>query len=941
MDLKISHKGNNILRKNIIDLTDDGFFEVDFKKNILPHQDAILSFIINEKEIKKYKLSIANNGNEFYKKQIEKKLLQLKEDIVFYNNPARFIIDKNVINNIDSIFSTVSNDNSNNEENIYKGSFKNGIKIPMPPLPGLYNIFFEILLKNGDSVSQDFSIKKVNKTFENEFFIINSTDLNFTKENIYFDIFNPFDEQESILILYNNDIQYNKHLSLNKGYNKININKEELTSVNLKFLIIILDLKKNNQIYNLKNIYILEDIVKKLKGKFLENENSLHIETNLNIEKYKNKRIYIQFSHLKEKVIEPIFHSLYAYNDFVSQKSPVQRIKRGNTIIIDNNYKNYFDINILEDHNFKLDISLFVANNSIYNVNKTIIKQNKISISYIGPEVFDILDKPEFKLNIQNLTNSNIDINAVISTGNGIIDQDIKNFTLSGLQTNSIDFNVKNFEKHLPIDLLFEIYSKKKLLHSLTKRIFLEKDSAHQSVEITGNIIEDRISSSYLKLPDTKLNDYNIELYISTNKFITFFKKNPILKDIQVDIFELLLTEYLDKYIEKKHLIKNFKPEFMDSFYIKNIGFKKIKIDKFINLDTTILFLFTLKFIPELFVEVDEKRIINNLLKNYKKDVLSSPFRIFVLGEFGFIFNEITRDTIKSLKNKKEAIYYYRYFKNYNIPFNYNMVLKDTKKVFYDIYPISDVFNELLILYFDIKDIELSKLDFYSYLIEGIFAKIIFLKLWNKETTNNKSVNIKLISKQLGNFDANIRKNEIVYKKYYFQFDPILETNNRLIEFSIEKKSDNNLYYLIRAEYKQPPIFNYKNDKLEIYTEWTDDQGNILDKNKLLLKTKKTYFINLYIITNKDEKGLLLKPIACDALKIIYENFLINDEICFTAGIESGYVKIPLLNKGINVIHYPIITKYSGEYKATGNRVIDIYNFNNYLRGTSIYVKIE
>ena len=133
-------------------------------------------------------------------------------DIVFYNNPVRFCIEESLIEEIDIIFYIIMKDEKNFEEKIYNKKIEKELNLNIPTSPVDYKISFEILLITGDSISKQLQIKKITEGNINEYnkkeLVINTDNCKIDNKYV-FDIYNPFINSNSKLILYNNDIYIN------------------------------------------------------------------------------------------------------------------------------------------------------------------------------------------------------------------------------------------------------------------------------------------------------------------------------------------------------------------------------------------------------------------------------------------------------------------------------------------------------------------------------------------------------------------------------------------------------------------------------------------------------------------------------------------------------------------------------------------------------------
>ncbi len=597
-----------------------------------------------------------------------------------------------------------------------------------------------------------------------------------------------------------------------------------------------------------------------------------------------------------------------------------------NTIIT--NYEDSSDklINGLEEDIYKTD---YISNT-----------EQIINADFIGPERFSINDKPVFSLKIKNLLNKNLELDISMKTNNGIIVQNRNRIFLKAHQSDIIDFELNNYNKDYPVNLSYTINFQKNILIHEEKKIVIRTDSMKQSFDISGSIQGVRITKSNFSIPDKCFSDYSLTLFFSSNKYITYLKKISLLDNIKTDDIDFELKKYLDSYIELKLMKQKTELKFTDKYYMQEKGFKRNSHDKNINPESTILILFTAKYIPEIFSKFNSKLIIDNLIKNYRKKILQNSFSVFVLAEYGIFFKDIDYNFTKELRDESISVLYYRYFLKHKIKFN-KKAAHSFNEYSFGKYKISSELYKMIALYFNVSDIDYDSINFYSNMLDIIIGKTLIINKLFKMNKSNKLIEFSFESNKLGTFNAMVHENDIVYKKYNYDIIEEIESDKKFINYSIDKKTEGQLYYLIIVEYKMISMPILENKNLEIHSEFIDEEGKVLDQNNLVFPMGKIYYINFYIKNNIKLKNVYIKPILCNGLNIDFDNIFFNNTQYTYLNDDCKLIFIDYMNEGLNILKYQIKTVYKGKYFITGCSIFDINNLYNFLEDSSLMINIK
>ncbi|MBN2546292.1 MAG: hypothetical protein JXB50_10880, partial [Spirochaetes bacterium] len=650
-----------------------GNFELDIRKDFLPKNDLTASFYSNNIKICDYKLNIFNDN---YLRHINNDNDQIKllEDAVFDTGAAVFSVHNALANNIDFISYSISSGGKNELKGTTKKITNNRFEIHLPEQNTLYKIGLELILKDGTLVEKMFNVNKYSikagtvNVLKNEKIVVLNDDFNTNRINFT----NPFVNASGLCAIYNNDIESYFKIDLKSGINTIYLDNKSYMKPNLKTLIIINDLDHHNTIYTVKKSYNINSVMNLLNSKFSDKIENIRIDTLLNKNLYdKKNEIYYQGFNNKINYNDYLFEIFYGYNDFLSPERSADHIYKGEKIVIDSKFKNFFSLGVNENQDCTIGFYFQGADSKIYYNFKNITRKKIIQSSFHGPENFSYENKPDFRLNIKNITDDNLSLDVIISANNGIINRGKSSIQLKPFETGFINFNIEKYKYDLPIDLGFQILKNNNNIFSFNKRLNDNIYYPKRVVEISGSLIENgRAASSYFIIPGSITNDFNIELYLSSNNFITLYKNNPSFNEFKLNYFELRLSEFLNNLVEKKYYSDtDIDIDNLCGFYLKDKGFKRFITDKQINLEATLLFLLCYVYVKNNDLIIPVNAVIKNLINNYYSRMLNSDFCLFVLAEYGYFFDEITPDYLSRLKDKKRVFFYYKYFNRFNLKF--------------------------------------------------------------------------------------------------------------------------------------------------------------------------------------------------------------------------------------------------------------------------------
>jgi len=931
-----------LFSRKIEQISSRGSFELDIRKDFLPKNDLIMSFYSNNIKIKDYKFNIFTD-NYYNELKNDNENIKLIEDAVFNSNPLIFGVHNAIADNIDFISYSISASGRNEIKGTTKKIINNKFELNLPEQSSLYKIGLEVILKDGSLIKKYYTVNKYlinsdsGNILKNERIIVENDD--FSTNTINF--VNPFNNASGLCVIFNNNIETYFKIDLKNGINTLILDNKYYSKPDLKTLIIINDSDNHNTIYTVKKSYYMNHVMQTLNGKYSDRVSGIRVDTLLNLNLFNKKNeIYCQKFNNAMNYSEYLFKIFYNYNDFLSPEESTDFLYKGEKIPVDNKYKNYFLAEVNENQDYTMGYYIQDDDSRIYYNFKKIIRKKIIQTAYHGPENFSYENKPDFRLNIKNITDKNLNLDAVISSNNGIINAPDSSIQLKPFEAGHIKFKIEKYRFDLPIDLRFHILNDDKNIYSFNKRLNDNVYFSERVVEISGSIIENRETSSYFVIPESASNDFNIELYLSTNNFISLYKNNPSFNEFKLDYFELGLSAFLNYLIEKRYYPNtDFNIDSLFKFYLKDKGFKRFISDKDINLEATFLLLLSYKYINNKDFNIPVNAIIKNLIKNYYPRILNSDFHIFVLAEYGFFLDEITADYLSVLKEKKRVLFYYKYLNKFNLRLRN---ITDFNEYYSADYNFSESFFELLKLYHGFENINFKKIDSYSNLIDNILSKIILIKQNSNIINIKEKLNISFKSSKLDNFNYSLNKNEIIYKKYYFRSSVPDEKQSNIIDYSIGKQGNHPLYYLLRTYYKSSDSFGInKNNKREVNTEWIDENGNILDKNNLKLINGKKYKINCHIYLDINENELFFRPINSESLLIDFKSILINDANSKLYLHDDNTIILKKLKKGLNTLSFVLKPYYTGEYEINGVYLFDLFNFKKLIFEDKITILIE
>ena len=935
LSFKIASNKKNIFQDTIQNLQNDGSFKYIFKKNIFMESNLSIDYYNYDKLIKKCKFRSPQNDSQFFAdhKSDSLKIIKSKEDTVFYNGLPTFIIKEDYADQIDSIFVNIKGENNKNTDIMLEPPINKTIDINLPPEEGEYILSFEFYLKNGNSITNNLKVKKINSIDTGKTIVYNNDTVKNENGNLFYEIFNPFDADEGALILFNNELHYYEKINLDNGYNKIYINSKFITNSNMKVLVLLSDIN-NKIIYNLKNNLTADEKTDNLSAS-IENENDENfiLATSFNKSKYLNKKLYINYTPLNNDSKDDLF---VRYNDFINPQVDYNDIFPGKLIEIDKNYSGKNSLIKYKSGNYNLNVFLRNERGEILNTKKTFKGKKLVETIIKGPDEIDILDKPEYLITVKNKGADDIIIDTLIKVNNEVMFSKQKIY-IKGNSELFITYNSQENKNTGIINLAIEIISQRKLINKTEKKIKVKKELSKQSIEINGTLYEKDKTSSYLKLPESDENTFNIDVILSRNKSIDILKSNPVLDNYVNTNLELDFLKYLDTLTKNYLFAVKSDVGIIYKYYIKDRGFKRNPGDKTINIDSTMLILFSALIIPEIANYFDTNEIITYLITNFKDKIMMSPLRIFIMAEYGLFFENISKEFLTNIENVHGNILFYRYYKNNNFKNNY----KTSFDSYYDSYKLSDGFYALFENYFGINNNVNTNEDFIfnQYPVELIFEKLISIKV-NTKNNNNKNTkgDISFKSKKLGEFQIDLMNSDLFVKRYSFDLPGSIK-NERLIDYTIEKRFSGELNYIIKADYKTVPGLS-ENNNIYLYSEWTDESGDILNKNNLLLQKDAVYKVNIYLITNKALKNILIMPVSSSTLDLDRDSFIMNDEkINFTSD-KKDFINIKNIDKGLNIISFSVKPEYSGIFKLNGFILTDFFDSTNFFREKSSYITV-
>ncbi|MBN2546694.1 MAG: hypothetical protein JXB50_12910, partial [Spirochaetes bacterium] len=300
-----------------------------------------------------------------------------------------------------------------------------------------------------------------------------------------------------------------------------------------------------------------------------------------------------------------------------------------------------------------------------------------------------------------------------------------------------------------------------------------------------------------------------------------------------------------------------------------------------------------------------------------------------------------TPDYLSRLKDKKRVFFYYKYFNRFNLKFR-SININDYNEYYSADYNFNESFFELLKIYYGFDNINFKKIDSYSNLIDNIFSKIILIKSNTNYINSKEKININFKSSKLDDFSHALNKNETVFKRYLYSSSESVDKHADMIDYSIEKKGNYPLFYLLRTYYRSSDLFGInKNNKRNINTEWIDENANILDKKKLRLFNGKKYRINCHINLDKNENELFFKPVNSESLSVDFKSFIVSRGDAKLFLYDENTLILKKLKKGLNTISFAVKPNYTGEYDINGAYLFDLFNIRKLINEDKISIMIE
>lgn len=950
----IKPKAGTGSKRGIMSIDQSGVFTIEYDKPDIMNNEFNLVFYGDNKVIKRYTIHTggydAANSDNVSKSTV----LYLKEKTILDDNPAVFLIDDAYINQIDSVYYIISKDQITEQEELYNKTIDKRLAIDIPAVSGTYGLNIEIVLKNGDSIKNDFIINKIvldetaKRSKIGNKLVIDITPTKNNGKKLEFEFTNPFSAGSALVLLYNDDVYKYYSFPASHGKNTISINKSYIDKSNLKLAVIVFDADTAFTIYYVKDVSKEELVVNDLNGSIAMDNNAIVFRPANGLRSVGGRYLFVSLAGMAQKGC-PLYKAFFRFNDMLCDTDTYFGMNRGYLIDIEEDNQDSYVIDGVGNTSSNLHISLIGLDYELFNYHAPIAVKSDIDITFNGPDAIFLSDRPVLEYSLKNISGKKIMLNARIN-GKGCLfdnERDIKEMTveLESNETKTVEFMISDVDKDKDrIELSIQTFTNDRLLSGLNNYIKLNRTFLRKSIEVAGIIIGNRVTSSELKIPYSDYNDYDIEVCISNDKYLGLFKNNMGLENYTIDFCETSVYHFLNDYFTTGADGTVFDNTVLNSYYVNDKGYKRYHDDNDVNLDTTLFVLFIKKILFNQTNDLIFNKILDYILFNYENEILDSPLRIFILGEIGIFYPQFDDVFLDTINGKMESLFYYRYFQKNRVPYELKAQVQPSDSVFYNECETSPILLDLLTLYFELDDVDVELLDYRANIFDSIFAKLLIInRVYNKRSykkDEQKSTDFIFSSKELGDFEGSVVGNDIVVRHFNYSYLPDEVAAYRNINYSIEKATGDDLYYLIKAVYKSDVTGFSKNNTYELYTEFLDNTHTILDKDVLMFEKERMYYVNLYIVSESERAFTYIKPLEATGLKIDYSFFSLNNRPIKNDNINK-WIKIFSLKKGINTLRYRVMPYYTGHFDLNSHLLVDYCDLNNYIIEPGIKLEID
>jgi hypothetical protein len=931
--LKIFQNSKMVNSSSIDSIDQSGYFSQQIEKSTLSGDPAtILLFeektIIKEATIQQNDpiLTTESSGNP----------LSIPDSVTLINDtPLEIIMDDSLSEMVESVLYYIYDGSNKVDENIAE-PVKGRIRIGLPDEGDSWRINLEIILKTGKKELNTIQVNRI-RNGRHEMVINKTTAV----PDDYLDVYNPFKNSQCMIIVYNHDIRNIEKIDLQRGNNRIERKRYSSEAPNTNVCIVIRDLDNDNTIYDCRQIDNPEQFQKRMAGSINDRDSYIRVEVPGADNKYNGKKMFIFYSTQNRRFDNPLFNELYRFNDPLFPSVPGGPLLQGTMVSIDSSYRNYTDIGRISPYqNYQVFAGIPGLPSRIYYLESFIARQTYIAASCLGPSVINPGDKPRYTLAIRNIRNTPLIVNAMIDSRNGFVEQDSDILSIEPGRTKKVEFTISEYDRNLPVDFLISIIKEENTLLQFTRRVYVEQPLVDETVEFFGSIIDDRQVTIPVKISDRVVGGPKIHVSFARDNSLMLLRKRAGTSAADASVFEHELLSALESIVESKILTRSDTPPSLDGFKIRQNGIRQFPTDTDIDLDSTLLYLFALRSVPALDKSFPASEIINNLTRYRKKEILDSPFRIFVCAEYSIFFKEISREVLEKYSGTMEALFFHRYYKREKMTMPDPAALTGKSEARYQGHQFSDSFYKSLDALITGTIPTGSAGTNPSDLLTSILTQVIMAGFDNRESSQDGSTAVTFSSPLLGTFTEKIEK-RILLREFEFDSSEQFSDQDNMIQFRLEQSGSGKLYYLIQTSYRKPPLFPTKNSSMELASEWRDSNGRVFDPGDEHLLLNNTYTVTTFIINDDDTDSLVLTPSSSGTSQVLYDSFRIHGTGDYSIDPVSGVLFLKSVPKGVTSVEYKLKINYPGQYLLSGSSTMSLYRLDSTLQEQSKVITVQ
>ncbi|MCG8569522.1 MAG: hypothetical protein MJB14_05235 [Spirochaetes bacterium] len=917
--------GHQLVISKSTDISNNGYFDFELDTFGLNKNFYQLKIIINGKIIKQYQLYLNDSEYQIYNSEIKnstQQTISVDKKVIFDDNQIKVNIEKSS-QKIDSIFCTIKLNDLEIGHQIIDKVVSNQFLLKLPEYSeikrGEYLLEFEIIYRDGSSVTEKVSLEKASDIDDHLVFVFNEYNNQQLNNNT---LYCPFDKARTLMVTYSKDIIDYKVFWLEKGNNKVKFD----TSItqNHKILLILEDIVTHKSISYLFHPKIEEKLIPvqfdvNLSGQQYQLTNS---------SAYLNKKSAFLYFTPQDVNQDPLLSHLNSFFDFTYPNETLNDLYTGKLIYIRDYQFNQYR---LFDISHKLFISYSNPRNNIFSFQKKYDNQNKIEVSAVFPDKITVMDIPQITFFINNF-----DAKAKTLTFKLINSQD-ENFKFQQrIQLKPYDSQQLNIKLNLQDKvgtsrINYTIFDDDRLIYSGKRSILVkERLQTHHLVALTGKITYDKISKSFLKLPNNLNSECQFNIYLSPYDWITGLSKSFQSQNLHIEVFELELLKFLESFYLRKYQFQYQEKQFLNKYYQRQQGIKKYSTANQIDWQSSLLLLFASSIIDELLNYEEREQLSKYLIANYKQEILKSPLAIFVFSQLGVFFEEINKRYLEEITDN--VLFFYPYYMKYQIKKSFDQKDKNIIDVTYQEQKINESFYKIIQGFYEIDSQPIIQ-GLNNTTIEKIFFLLLSLKKEkSKSKVRNTNLFVNFSSDFLPSFRDTLKSNDIIIKQYHISKEKIKNYNKELIDFSLEKKGVGTLYYLIEYLYQGNYSINQQSLITGINSTILNDNYKPIDLNDHPLKKDHYYYLKIDFINNSSYDQLFFRVPYCSGLSFQIHNITCNSQSSPEISGDTVNVLLPQIKQGRNSIIIPFQAKYSGTFQLEGGI---FYNWND----ATLYIK--